>query len=304
MATSYVHQAATGQGFGFFNGYPVNWALIFLLAVGPVLNILELLSFLLLGAFTGIFAGLFGIGGGGIMVPVLTFLFIKLAFPAEHLVHMALATSMAAIVPTAIASLRAHHKRNAVLWPVVARIAPGILLGTFAGTFVASYLSAKPLAIFFSCFMAFVSLQMVIDRKPQPSRQLPGPLGLSATGSGIGAISALVAIGGGSLTVPFLAWCNVALPVAIGTSAAVGLPIAIAGALGYLINGWNVSGLPALTLGYIYWPAVVVMASASFFTAPLGARLAHALPVAILKKLFAVLLMSLSLHMLFTVFGH
>jgi len=238
------------------------------------------------------------------MVPVLTYLFIKMAFPAEHLVHIALATSMAAIVPTAIASLRAHHKRRAVLWPVVARFAPGILLGTFAGTFLASYLSAKPLAIFFSCFMAFVSLQMVLDRKPQPSRQLPGSIGLSAAGSGIGVISALVAIGGGSLTVPFLAWCNVTLPVAIGTSAAVGLPIAVAGAAGYLLNGWHVQNLPAYTLGYIYWPAVVAMASASFFTAPLGARLAHGLPVSVLKKLFAVLLMSLSLHMLRNIFGH
>jgi len=268
------------------------------------MDIYFLVSFLILGAFTGLFAGLFGIGGGGIMVPLLTFIFMKLAFPAEHLLHMALATSMAAIVPTAIASLRAHHKRKAVLWPVVIKIAPGILLGTFAGTFLASYLSAKPLAIFFSCFMAFVALQMVVDRKPKPSRQLPSSVALSATGSGIGMVSALVAIGGGSLTVPFLSWCNVALPVAIGTSAAVGLPIAFSGALGYLINGWQISGLPHYTLGYIYWPAVVTMATASFFTAPLGARLAHNLPVAVLKKLFAALLFGLSLHMLFTVFGH
>jgi uncharacterized protein len=277
--------------------------LIFPLSVGPALNILELFSFLLLGAFTGIFAGLFGIGGGGIMVPVLTFLFIKLAFPAEHIVHMALATSMAAIVPTAIASLRAHHKRKAVLWPAVMGIAPGVLVGTFAATFIATYLSAKPLAIFFSCFMAFVALQMIVDRKPAPARQLPGKFALGATGTGIGAISALVAIGGGTLTVPFLAWCNVALPVAIGTSAAVGLPIALSGALGYVVNGWNLQGLPPYTLGFVYWPAVVSMAAASFFTAPLGARLAHSLPIPLLKKLFAVLLVALSLQMLMTVVG-
>lgn len=274
-----------------------------LVCYSSLMDILFLIYFLLLGACTGLFAGLFGIGGGGIMVPLLTYLFIKMAFPPVHLVHIALATSMAAIVPTAIASLRAHHKRNAVLWPVVIKFAPGILLGTFAGTFLATYLSAKPLAIFFSCFMAFVSLQMVLDRKPQPSRQLPNGVALSTAGCGIGAISALVAIGGGSLTVPFLAWCNIALPVAIGTSAAVGLPIALAGAAGYLINGWQVQNLPAYTLGYIYWPAVIAMASASFFTAPLGARLAHKLPVSLLKKLFAVLLMSLSLHMLWNIFG-
>lgn len=267
------------------------------------MNILFLFYFLILGAFTGLFAGLFGIGGGGIMVPALAFLFIKLAFPAEHLVHMALATSMTAIVPTAIASLRAHHKRNAVIWPVVIKIAPGILVGTFAGTFLASYLSAKPLAIFFSCFMAFVALQMVLDRKPKPSRQLPGSVALMGVGSGIGGISALVAIGGGTLTVPFLTWCNVALPVAIGTSAAVGLPIAFSGAVGYAINGWSVENLPPYTVGFIYWPAVVAMATASFFTAPLGAKLAHSLPIPVLKKCFAVLLTGLSLQMLFTVIG-
>ncbi len=268
------------------------------------MDIFFLISFLILGAFTGLFAGLFGIGGGGIMVPVLTFIFMRLAFPAEHLVHMSLATSMAAIVPTALASLRAHHERQAVMWTVVVKITPGILFGTFAGTFLASYLSAKLLAIFFSCFMAFVALQMVLDRKPKPSRTIPSMFALTGVGSGIGGISALVAIGGGTLTVPFLTWCNVALPVAIGTSAAVGLPIAFSGAIGYWINGLQVENLPAHTLGFIYWPAVIAMASASFLTAPLGAKLAHTLPIPILKKCFAVLLISLSAQMLFTLFGH
>ena len=208
------------------------------------MDIFWLISFFTLGAITGIFAGLFGIGGGGIMVPVLTFIFVKLAFPAEHIVHLALATSMAAIVPTAIASLRAHHARGAVLWPVVAKITPGILLGTFAGTFLAAYLPTKTLAIFFSLFMAIIALQLLLNAKPKPSRQLPKVLMLSATGSVIGGISALVAIGGGTMTVPFLMWCNVALPVAIGTSAAVGLPIAFSGALGYVINGWPIANLP------------------------------------------------------------
>lgn len=268
------------------------------------MDIYFLISFLILGALTGLFAGLFGIGGGGIMVPILTLIFVKMAFPAEHLVHMALATSMAAIVPTAIASLRAHHARKAVLWSVVIKISPGILLGAFAGTFLASYLSAKPLAIFFSCFMAFVAFQMVLDRKPKPSRKIPNSLILTSVGSGIGGISALVAIGGGTLTVPFLTWCNLALPVAIGTSAAVGLPIAFAGALGYIVNAWSVTGLPEHTLGFVYWPAVVAMAAASFFTAPLGARLAHSLPIPLLKKCFALLLIGLSLQMLFTILGH
>jgi uncharacterized protein len=263
-------------------------------------DILFFISFFLLGAVTGLCAGLFGIGGGGIMVPMLTLLFAAHQFPDTHLVHLALGTSMAAIVPTALASVRAHHRHRAVLWPFVIRIAPGIILGTFAATFVASYLPAEPLAIFFSCFMACVALQMILDRRPAPTRQLPAAPTLAGVGVGIGGVSALVAIGGGTLTVPLLTWCNVSLPVAIGTSAAVGVPIAVAGAAGYLINGWTVAGLPDFTLGFIYWPAVVAMSLMSFITAPLGAKLAHRLPVSHLKKMFAALLIALSLQMLYT----
>lgn len=266
------------------------------------MELVWLSAYLLLGVVTGLLGGLFGIGGGGVMVPVLTMIFTARQFSPEHTVHLALATSMAAIVPTAIASLRAHHKRQAVLWPVVWRITPGILVGTFTATFLASYLSAGPLAIFFSCFMAFVAFQMIANKKPSPSRELPGAVGLTGAGAGIGVVSALVAIGGGTLTVPFLSWCNVRMQTAIGTSAAVGLPIALSGALGYLVNGWTVAGLPDFTLGYIYWPAVVAMAITSFIFAPLGASLAHRLPVDLLKKLFAILLIGLSAQMLLTVF--
>jgi len=266
------------------------------------MSIQWILAYLSLGAVTGFLAGLFGIGGGGVMVPVLTMLFIAQGFPTEHLVHLALATSMAAIVPTAIASLRAHHRHRAVMWPVVVKISPGILVGTFGATFLASYLAPTPLAIFFSCFMAFVALQMIVDRKPKPARHLPHAPALAGVGVGIGGISALVAIGGGTLTVPFLTWCNVRLQTAIGTSAAVGLPIALAGAVGYIVNGWSVENLPVYTLGFVYWPAVVAMAAMSFITAPLGAKLAHRLPVPLLKKMFAVLLVGLSLQMLYTLF--
>lgn len=261
------------------------------------------LAYLALGAFVGFFAGLLGVGGGGIMVPMLTALFVAQGFPREHLVHIALGTSMAAIVLTSIASLRAHHGHGAVLWPVVWKITPGVLAGTFLGTFVASRVAAQPLAIFFACFMGYVSLQMVLNIKPKPSRQLPGAPGIAGVGLGIGGVSALVAIGGGSLSVPFLTWCNVAVHQAIGTSAAIGLPIAVAGTLGYLVNGWEITGLPALTLGYIHLPALVLIALVSTFTAPLGARLAHRLPVATLKKVFAAVLVALSLKMLHSVFG-
>jgi uncharacterized membrane protein YfcA len=262
-----------------------------------------LLLYVVLGVVTGFLAGLFGIGGGAVMVPVLTVLFAAQGFSAEYLVHLALGTSMATIIPTSIASLRTHHQHGAVLWPAVRGLAPGILLGTFGATFLAAYLSPRPLAIIFCVFMTYVAAQMILNRKPSPARQLPGLLGLSSVGAGIGSISALVAIGGGTMTVPFLSWCNVRLQSAIGTSAAVGLPIAVAGSMGYVLNGWGLGGLPELTAGFVYWPAVLAMAAATLITAPLGAKMAHRLPVATLRKLFAALIILLALQMLRTVIG-
>ncbi len=261
-------------------------------------------AFLLLGAVVGFVAGLLGVGGGAIMVPVLTSLFVTLNFLPEHLLHMALATSMASIILTSIASTRAHLQHQAVLWPVVRLMSAGIVLGTFSATFIASLLPTLPLAIFFSCFMAYVALQLLLNIKPKPSRHLPGALGMTATGLGIGGISALVAIGGGSLTVPFLTWCNVKVQQAIGTSAAIGLPIALSGSIGYAVAGWEQVGLPEFSLGYIYLPAVLLISAVSFFTAPLGAKLAHRLPVATLKRIFALLLIGLSAKMLHTVLSH
>lgn len=262
-----------------------------------------LIAFLALGAFTGFFAGLFGIGGGGIMMPMLAVIFLHLGLAEDLSIHMALATSMAAIIPTAMASLRVHHAHAAVDWRAVKFLTPGILIGTLASAYIATQLPAAPLAIFFSMFMAYVAVQMIVNKKPKPARDFPSALVTSGVGVVIGAVSALVAIGGGTLTVPFLLWCSFALPRAIGTSAAMGLPIAIFGTLGYLLSGLTQSELPDYTIGYIYWPAVLIMAAMSIITAPLGAQLTHKLPIAKLKKYFAVLLISLSAHMLWKMFG-
>lgn len=260
-----------------------------------------ILAYLALGAVVGFMAGLLGIGGGGIMVPTLASLFAAQGVPHEHLVHMALGTSMAAIVVTAVSSVREHQKHKAILWPVVWKMVPGILIGTFAATCIATRLPSKALGIFFACFMSYVALQMVLDIKPKAHRELPGTAALGGVGAGIGAISALVAIGGGALTVPFLTWCNVSIRKAIATSAAVGLPIAIAGALGYLLNGLGAESRPAHSVGYISLPAMLAISIVSYLTAPFGARLTHRLPVKLLKRVFAVLLVALSLKMLTTV---
>ncbi len=259
------------------------------------------MAFLLLGAFVGFMAGLLGIGGGGIMVPTLTSIFLLQGVPVEKVVHLALGTSMASIIATSLASMRAHHANGGVLWSVVRAVTPGIIVGTFLATFVAKYISSAHLAIFFAVFMGAVAVQMFLNKKPKPSRELAGTTGMLAAGSGIGAISALVSIGGGSLTVPFLTWQNVQIRKAIGTSAAIGLPISIAGTLGYVVNGWANSSPESYTFGFIYLPAVLLISATSFFTAPVGAKMAHRLPVGILKKIFAVLLVVLGLKMLFSV---
>ncbi|WP_301102210.1 sulfite exporter TauE/SafE family protein [Propionivibrio sp.] len=256
------------------------------------------LAYIGLGLFTGFSAGMLGIGGGLVMVPALTMMFAAQAgFPPNEVLHMALGTSIATILFTSLSSLRAHHQHGAVLWKVVIQITPGILLGTLLGALFASSVSAKPLAIFFTGFVCFIALQMILNLKPKPSRQLPGAQAVFAVGLGIGSISALVAIGGGAFTVPFLTWCNVRVQNAIGTSAAIGFPIAVGGSLGYIYNGWGHADLPASSLGFVYLPALAWLVPPSVLLAPLGAKLAHRLPVTTLKRIFAGLLIALALKM-------
>lgn len=259
-------------------------------------------AYLLLGGFAGFCAGLLGVGGGGVMVPVLVVMFTAQQFPVEHVMHLALGTSLATIIFTSVSSFRAHHQHGAVLWPVVKVIAPGIVVGTFLGAQIVSHVSTKALVIFFVAFMSYVSLQMILNVKPKPSRSLPGPGGMFAVGAGIGGISSLVAIGGGSLSVPFMTWCNVKMHQAIGTSSAIGFPIAVAGTVGYMVGGYGADHLPSGSVGFIYLPALAVLVASSVLLAPVGARLAHRLPVVALKRIFAGVLMLLSGKMLHSLF--
>ena len=260
-----------------------------------------IIAFLVLGAVVGFMAGLLGIGGGGIMVPMLTTIFLAQGIPVEQVVHMALGTSMASIVMTSFASMRAHHKKGAIQWDIVKVMAPGVIIGTFAATFLATYMKSSQLAIFFAIFMAYVSIQMALDKKPKPSQGVVTSQKLFGAGTFIGVISALVSIGGGSLTVPFLLWQNIDLKKAIASSAAIGFPLSIAGTVGYMINGMMQTGQAGMLLGFVYFPAVILISLVSFFTAPLGAKMAHTLPVSKLKKIFALLLMALSIKMLTSV---
>jgi uncharacterized membrane protein YfcA len=259
--------------------------------------ILELAT---LGICTGFLAGLLGIGGGMIMVPFLTILLSNKGVGADLAVKMAIATSMATIIFTSISSVRAHHKRGAVRWDLVKGLAPGIVLGSaIASVGVFAMLKGASLAIFFGLFVGFSATQMFLDKKPAPSRQMPGFGGQLAAGGVIGFLSGLVGAGGGFISVPFMAWCNIAIHNAVATSAALGFPIAVANVAGYVVSGLKVENLPSGAFGYIWVPALVVIAVCSVFTAPLGAKAAHSLPVKKLKRIFASILYLLAAYMFY-----
>lgn len=264
-----------------------------------MLSLLLIAQLAALGLATGFLAGLLGIGGGMLMVPFVTYLLGQQQVAPDLAVKMAIATSMATILFTSISSVRAHHQRGAVRWDLVLRLAPGIVLGGIVASLgVFAMLKGSFLAIFFGVFVSFSALQMFLDRKPAPTRQMPGTGGQVAAGSAIGFLSGLVGAGGGFISVPFMVWCNVPIHNAVATSAALGFPIALSNVLGYVVGGQSVPGLPPASWGYVWLPALAVIASCSVLTAPLGARSAHGLPVHLLKRVFALLLLSLAGYML------
>ena len=255
---------------------------------------------LALGVVSGFLAGLLGVGGGMMMVPFMTYILSSRGVDAGLAVKMAIATSMSTILFTSMASVRAHHGRGAVRWNVARSLAPGIVGGGLlsgAGAFAA--LKGQGLALFFALFIGFSAVQMLRDRKPTPGRSLPGAIGLTSVGAGIGFLAGLVGAGGAFMSVPFMVWCNVPIRQAVGTSAALGFPIALANTVGYAIGGRDLP--PALpgAFGYLYLPAVAVIAVASMALAPVGADVAHRTDVTRLKRVFAVLLFALAGYMFY-----
>ena len=251
-----------------------------------------------LGAAGGLMAGLLGVGGGMVLVPFITAMLGARGVPLEISVKMGIATGMATIVFTSISSQLSHHRRGAVRWDFVRSIAPGILIGAaLASLGVFSLLKGQWLALIFGIFVAFSATQMLLGKQPKAQRTMPGLGGRLAVGTGIGFLSGLVGAGGGFISVPFMTWCNVAMHQAVGTSAAIGLPIALFNSIGYAISGAGLPGRPEYALGYIWLPALLTLVSCSVLTAPLGARLAHALDVQPLKRIFALLLYALAAYM-------
>ena len=254
--------------------------------------------YLAVGALAGVLAGLLGVGGGLVIVPALVWVFRARGIDEAVVVHLAVGTSLAAIVPTAASSMYAHHRRAAVRWGLVARLAPGVVLGAWVGAALADILPTFWLQRAFALFALAAGVRMLVSRQVEPRRGLPGSWGLVGAGTGIGSVSALVGIGGGSLTVPFLAGCGVAMRNAVATSSACGLPLALAGAVGFIAAGWGDGRLPRPTAGFVHGYAAVAVAAASASLAPVGAWLAHRLPVAALRRVFGVLLAGIGARML------
>jgi uncharacterized protein len=260
---------------------------------------MELLTYLISGAVAGLMAGLLGIGGGLVIVPALAMLFLNQGFSADTVMHYAVGTSLATIILTSISSLLAHQRRGSVHWQAVRSLLPGILLGGLGGAWLARQISSPGLGLFFGIFEILVALQLLFGATPPPQRRLPGAGVQGLAGAAIGALSALLGIGGGTLTVPWLLWHRVDIRHAVGTAATIGLPIALAGALGFALGGVQAGEQPADSTGFIYWPAALGIVIGSVPLAPAGAWLAHYLPRPLLQRSFALVLILIGLKMVY-----
>ena len=245
---------------------------------------------ILLGIVTGLLAGLFGIGGGLVIVPVLVMLFTAQGFPTELVMLMAVATSLAAIILTAIASVSAHHRLGAVVWAKVFSLSPGIMIGAALGAVVAKQINGDTLRYILVVFLLYVGLQMAFQVKPKPGRAKQSRALDFLVANFIGLLSSIVGIGGGTLTVPYLVSGQMLMRNAVAVASACGLPIAVAGTVSYALLGWNATHLPEWSLGYVYLPVFIGTGLSSIMTAPIGAKLAHKLPAAKLKRYFSLLL--------------
>ena len=257
--------------------------------------------YLLAGCTAGFFGGLMGIGGGLILVPALTILFAAQQIAEPLVMPLALGTSLASIVFTSLASVRAHHARGAVDWPLVRRMVPGLATGAVLGAVLSTRFSPEVLKLFFLAFAAAAATQMLVGCRPQATRALPGPAALFAAGGAISCIASLAGVGGASMTIPLMAQCSVPLRSAIGSASAMGLPIALAGVAGYAVNGLHMGNLPPWCLGFIHLPALSAVAAGSVIAAPLGAALSHKLPVSALKGVFALMMYAIAGKMLVAV---
>ncbi len=258
---------------------------------------MDVVFLLMVGAIAGTLAGLLGVGGGIIIVPLLVVFFNSQGVNIDVLMHVAIGTSLATIVVTSLSSIYAHHQHGAIDWPVFKIMSIGVFTGGLFGAFIANFISGENLKITFSIFLLFISMQMFFGGKIKAHRKLPKPRGIVLVGTIIGSISSVMGVGGGSMSVPFLTWCNINIRNAIATSSAIGFPIAVSGTLGFIVLGLAVPNRPELSIGYINLPAFISIVISSVMFAPLGAKMAHRISTVYLNRLFAVFLLMVALRM-------
>ena len=258
-----------------------------------------LLLYLVVGTFIGFFAGLLGIGGGMMMVPILSAIFTAQQFAPDHIVHLCLGTAMASVMFTSSSSVLAHNARGAVDWSIVKSMFLPMIMGTLASSLASGWIDQKSLALGFVCIVYFGAWQIWTGKKPKPGRTMPSTLWLWLIGFPIGFICGFVSAGGTFLTVPFMLYSGIAMHTAVGTGAALGIPVALFGTIGFVLSGWRVGNLPDPHLGFVYLPALGALVLASVLTAPMGAKLAHKLPTQTLKRIFALSLFCVASQMLY-----
>ena len=252
-----------------------------------------------LGIFSGLLSGIFGIGGGLVIVPTLLYCFSLLGFPNEHIMHLSIGTSLSIILITVSNSMYGHYLNGNITWTIVRKIFPSLLIGAILGGFVSSSLSTKHLQIIFSIYVVLVSLKMFADVKVERDLKPTSNILYSIVGFIIGIKSTILGIGGGTISIPFLSWRGEKMKTAVGVSATLGIPIALAGTATYIFNGYGTRGLPEYSLGYVYLPAFAGVILTSTFFARIGARLSQRLPQALMKKSFAIFLMIIAIKMIY-----
>lgn len=258
---------------------------------------MEWLLYLATGFCAGLLSGMFGVGGGIIVVPILAVIFAGLHFPPDHLMHLAIGTSLATIIVNSIVSTRAHHRHGNVNWWIFRYMAPAGVVGAILASWLASRIHSDGLQLIFAIFECAVAVHLFWGKLPHKHQEFTSRLLLSSFGTVVGFTSSLLGIGGGTVSVPFLIYGTRDMRAAIGTAAAIGLPLSVVGTIGYVVAGAHVNGLPAPSLGYVYLPAAAGIIVTGIFGAPLGVRLAQRLPIPVLKRCLAVLLFLLGVKM-------
>lgn len=266
------------------------------------LTFLDILALLGTGAMVGLLAGLLGVGGGLIVVPILLYLLPQLGINNELSAHIAIATSMATIVITSIASVRAHNRHGTIIWWVFRAMTPGVIIGGLLGSYLTHSIPATHLKLIFGFFAMLIAIQMIVKLRPSAQISEPGKVRLALSGTIIGTISSLVGIGGGSITVPYLSFWNTSMARSVGTSSAIGLPLSIAGTIGFIISGYHAPNLPPYSLGYIFLPAFLSIILVSTFTAQIGVKLAQKLSSKVISRIFATFLMIIAFDIFYNNF--